>query len=500
MVLFGMEPVSTKIKSSFMRNNSLSFIKNIKITPNYSWFLNNIITNIFGYLLRQMTELRVEVMTCGSDSVVVPPLSASSTIITVLSNNGWYYESVPIHKLAHELRLQNITFIHRDDAARLKSFYVKKVLNANTVSKVLYLASLGGYARIKNKEDFFAELKKDLIIKDTKTVDKHLLLNHQILDYLPNACDVIDYKTFLETINATAISVNSSNKMNKQEAFTDKEDKLLTNLVNENFLKRKLNVNIVVISSRKSGSSYLYNYFKENFVNIPDRIKELNYFSHNFDKGVSWYKSQFTKENDASVYIDVCPTYGNDIIALERIKRYCENCKLVILHRDPMARSISHVRHILSNERVNGIDEVLRKHPEVFDDSNYEKIYKNALDSGFSNDQVIWINFDQLVNFDDDFVTKLSNLTGRQMLPPSANLGKNKSFKIRYKIIYRTVRRMNHALNILGLKLEQNFQDKMKKLFQVKKASWDIDLSDYNDFFEKQRSFLKKIGEKSELP
>lgn len=481
-----------------MRNNHLKIIKNIKIHKDYSYLLNNIFTNVIGTIVRNRIALKVEVMTRGAESVIVPPLSASSTIISALSEKGWSYRSVAIDRLIEVLNGQEVTFIYRDDVERFKSFYVKKILNSDTLSKVLYLASLPGYSRVKSKQDFFHLLNRDFILKGTRPVDKHLLLNDHIIDFLPHNFRIENYKNFLEKINASAVSVNSSKNMNVQQTFSASEDKILRDIFTEYHKNQKIENIIVVISSRKSGSSYLYNYLKNNLVNVPEKIKELNFFSKNFHKGMCWYRSKFTISTNHTTLVDVCPTYGHDEVALRRINKYCTECKIVILLRDPEDRCISHCKHIMNNRRVVSFTDIIKDYPEVLNDSNYEKIYQNVIEAGFLDEQIIFVDFDQLVSCDQDFREELCNLVNHELLPPRRDLAKNETFRVKYKEVYFWARKINRLLNILGFKLKQSNQDKIKKIFMTTRSEkWDLDLSMYSDFFEKQRSFISKIKRSS---
>lgn len=477
-----------------MRPNKIKIIKNIKIHDNYSYLLNNIFTNIIGTMVRKRIALKVEVMNLGAESVVVPPLSASSTIISALSEKGWSYQSVAIDGLIDVLKGQEVTFIYRDDVARLKSFYVKKILNANTLSKVLYLASLPGYSRVKSKQGFFDLLNRDFILKCIRPVDKHLILNDHIMDLLPHNFRIENYKNFLVKINASAVSVNSSKNMSNKQTFSTNDDKILRNILSTYHKNQKIENIIVVVSSRKSGSSYLYNYLKNSLVNVPEKIKELNFFSKNFHKGMCWYRSKFTIKTNHTTFVDVCPTYGHDEVALRRINKYCTECKIVILYRDPQDRCISHCKHILNNRRVVSFTDLLKNYPEVLNDSNYQKIFQNVVEAGFSDEQIIFIDFDRLVNCDQDFREKLSNLVNHELLPPRRDLAKNETYRVKFKEFYFWARKINRLLNILGFKLEQRNQDKIKKFFMTpKNEEWDLDLSMYSDFFEKQRSFISEI-------
>ncbi|MEM9772505.1 MAG: sulfotransferase domain-containing protein, partial [Cyanobacteria bacterium P01_D01_bin.73] len=80
-------------------------------------------------------------------------------------------------------------------------------------------------------------------------------------------------------------------------------------------------------------------------------MKEVHFFDLNFDKGWGWYLEQLgykeSLDNSESNLItgEASPYYIFHPLAPERVHRHSPKTKLIVLLRDPVARSLSHYHH-----------------------------------------------------------------------------------------------------------------------------------------------------------
>jgi hypothetical protein len=112
----------------------------------------------------------------------------------------------------------------------------------------------------------------------------------------------------------------------------------------------------IIIGAARSGTTSLHHYLNIHPEIYMSAEKELSFFIRegNWDKGVEWYRSQFT--GDAKIYGEATPRYsGYPVYAgvPERIYSIVPNVKLIYVMRDPMQRALSHYTlfHSLGSEK-----------------------------------------------------------------------------------------------------------------------------------------------------
>ena len=77
---------------------------------------------------------------------------------------------------------------------------------------------------------------------------------------------------------------------------------------------------------------------------LPER-KELQYFSLNFSKSLDWYFSNFSERIDGQCMGEITPYYLFHPHVAERIFNVLGKIKIIVLLRDPVARTLSHYAH-----------------------------------------------------------------------------------------------------------------------------------------------------------
>jgi hypothetical protein len=73
--------------------------------------------------------------------------------------------------------------------------------------------------------------------------------------------------------------------------------------------------------------------------------KELHFFDRHFDRGVDWYREQFTPAPRHRQVGEATPSYLYDAEARARLAKALPDTKLVIILRDPVKRAYSHYWH-----------------------------------------------------------------------------------------------------------------------------------------------------------
>lgn len=114
--------------------------------------------------------------------------------------------------------------------------------------------------------------------------------------------------------------------------------------------------NFMIIGAARCATTSLHHYLNLHPDISMSAEKELYFFMRegNWDKGLEWYKSQFT--GHAKIYGEATPRYTAYPVysgVPERIHSIVPDAKLIYIMRDPMQRTLSHytLHHANGNEK-----------------------------------------------------------------------------------------------------------------------------------------------------
>ena len=112
----------------------------------------------------------------------------------------------------------------------------------------------------------------------------------------------------------------------------------------------------VGIGAQKCASSWLHNVLAEHpEVAVPE-VKELDFFSYNYDHGYQWYERCFRSAKPARARGEISPSYFCEPAAPERVARYLPEAKILLSLRDPVERALSNHRHEVRVGHLTGPD------------------------------------------------------------------------------------------------------------------------------------------------
>lgn len=114
-----------------------------------------------------------------------------------------------------------------------------------------------------------------------------------------------------------------------------------------NLFSQKKRIDFIVIGVQKAGTSALDYYLRQHPEIKMAKIKEVHYFDNdsffeNAKGDYSYYHKFFGNLKNRFLYGEATPIYIYWKNAIERIKKYNKNIKLIILLRDPVERAYSH--------------------------------------------------------------------------------------------------------------------------------------------------------------
>jgi hypothetical protein len=113
----------------------------------------------------------------------------------------------------------------------------------------------------------------------------------------------------------------------------------------------------IIIGAQKGGTTSLYHYLIQHPQILGSHIKELQFFSTHYNRGVDWYKACFPANTNKNLRIKLLekpvisgegsPLYLFHPKSPQLISDLLPNVKLIVLLRNPVDRLISHYHHMV---------------------------------------------------------------------------------------------------------------------------------------------------------
>ena len=173
----------------------------------------------------------------------------------------------------------------------------------------------------------------------------------------------------------------------------------------------------LIIGAMKAGTTSLFRWLESTgAVGFP-AVKEPNFFTDHYEKGLDWYGSQFSGLPAGIPVGEASVAYSDPVVAAEvatRIREAIPKVKLIFLARNPTDRLRSHYRHEVQRRRETRRFEQAVTDPEA----GYlrRSLYGQALTpylAEFEPPQLLVIEFSELLS-GTGFETVLAHLG----LPP----------------------------------------------------------------------------------
>jgi hypothetical protein len=188
----------------------------------------------------------------------------------------------------------------------------------------------------------------------------------------------------------------------------------------------------LIVGAQRSGTSALYEYLVRHPAIGRSTTEEVHYFTHNFDRGVAWYRGHFPtvlrqayvrrRHGLELICGEATPYYMFHPHAPSRIAELLPTARLIVVLRNPVERAYSHFVHsrrvgvepIESFEealdaepaRLAGEVEKMRRDPAYRSRNHWHFSYvtrgiyidqMEVLDSLFSAHQILVLSADQLL-------------------------------------------------------------------------------------------------------
>ena len=126
----------------------------------------------------------------------------------------------------------------------------------------------------------------------------------------------------------------------------------------------------IAVGPQRTGTTWLHQALAGH-VGLPT-IKETDFFSNHFAKGLGWYLAYFADCPVERPMGEVDPNYFGDVQARERIAATVPRCKIVVSLRDPTERAWSSYRTMRRDEWARyGFEETVMRNEIIRESSRY---------------------------------------------------------------------------------------------------------------------------------
>lgn len=153
-------------------------------------------------------------------------------------------------------------------------------------------------------------------------------------------------------------------------------------------------VNFLIAGVQKAGTSSLYQLLKRHPAVGLSSVKEIHFFD---DESIDWskpvydrYHSYFPKRRRAIAWGEATPIYSYWPNALERVKAYRPDMKLILLFRDPISRAYSAWSHQRrkGRETLSFAEAIRDGRNRISDLPDYANRHFSYIERGFYGEQL----------------------------------------------------------------------------------------------------------------
>lgn len=147
-----------------------------------------------------------------------------------------------------------------------------------------------------------------------------------------------------------------------------------------------------VVGPQRTASSWLDRALRSHAeIALPAHVKETFFFDSEYSRGLGWYSSFFRYAGVDRICGEVGPTYFNSSDARQRIQAAYGKPKIIILVRNPVARSFSAFRHAYTKGRVGKeFGAAIRRRPAIIDAGRYS-VHAPEWEADVGSEQVLYL-------------------------------------------------------------------------------------------------------------
>jgi hypothetical protein len=166
----------------------------------------------------------------------------------------------------------------------------------------------------------------------------------------------------------------------------------------------------IAVGPQRTGTTWLHNALG-GYVGLPS-IKETDFFSIHYDKGLEWYYRFFRNCAPQIPLAEIDPNYFGLTEACDRIAQHIPNCKIVVTLRDPVERAYSSYRIMRRDAWTRvGFEETVARNNVIRESSRYAFHLKNWWNR-FGRERVLLLMYEDLEADPQAFLDRICAFVG----------------------------------------------------------------------------------------
>jgi len=168
----------------------------------------------------------------------------------------------------------------------------------------------------------------------------------------------------------------------------------------------------------RTGTTWLHRVL-EGHVDLPYGVKETQFFSNYYDKGIDWYARHFRYATGERLIVEICP-YLFDPLAPDRIKVHIANCRVITTLRDPVEHTFSAYKLLAHYAWARGsFEDVLKSRPNLAGGNRYAFHLRKWFET-FGRENVLITMYDELRTQPQSYLDQVTDFMGIERIALSA--------------------------------------------------------------------------------
>jgi len=168
----------------------------------------------------------------------------------------------------------------------------------------------------------------------------------------------------------------------------------------------------------RTGTTWLHRVL-EGHVDLPYGVKETQFFSNYYDKGIDWYARHFRYATGERLIVEICP-YLFDPLVPDRIKVHIPNCRVITTLRDPVEHTFSAYKLLAHYAWACGsFEEVLKSRPNLAGGNRYAFYLRKWFET-FGRENVLITMYDELRAQPQSYLNQVTDFMGIERIDLSA--------------------------------------------------------------------------------
>ena len=230
-------------------------------------------------------------------------------------------------------------------------------------------------------------------------------------------------------------------------------------------------LHFLCIGPQRTASSWLDRALRAHpKLRFPAQVKETFFFDRHFERGFEWYFGLFDQAENNQLLGEVGPTYFESPETGQRILEHHPKAKIIIMVRNPLARSFSSFGHEYAKGRA-GEDffEAVAKQPRIVDSGHYAH-HAPQWENAFGREQIFYLVQEDIQKDPQGQLETVCHFLGVEpiSLPPELQERYNQKSVPRFPWLAAGATRLAAALRYSGLHrmVEMGKRLGLKKVYQ----------------------------------